>query len=124
MCCYLRVFLSVAHTGGSVTRSSEQIFKAASAITRALTQLEELAGCQPVRRRPRGMLLNAYGEAVHRRALRILRKSSRASALCQSPRQPYRPTPLTQLLLGGNKLRIFVSLAEHGQFSQSASSWG
>ena len=114
---YLRVFLSVAHTG-SVTRSSEQIFKAASAITRALTQLEELLGVSLFERRPRGMLLNAYGEAVHHRALRIHKEIQQAAtALCQFRSSRIDPTPLCQLLLGGSKLRIFVSLAEHGQLA-------
>lgn len=114
---YLRVFLSVAHTG-SVTRSSEQIFKAASAITRALTQLEELLGVELFERRPRGMLLNAYGEAVHLRARRIQAEIRQAAAtLCTGQNIRKDPDVLTQLLLSGSKLRVFVSLANHGQLA-------
>ncbi|WP_158604718.1 LysR family transcriptional regulator [Aquitalea palustris] len=116
---YLCVFLSVAHTG-SVTRSSEQIFKAASAITRALTQMEQLLGVSLFERRPRGMLLNAYGEAVHLRARRIQAEIRQAATtLCNGQSTRKDPAVLTQLLLSGNKLRVFVSLASHGQIAAS-----
>ncbi len=66
----IRDFISVAETG-SIAKSSVAIFKAASAIARAIAELEGCLGVALFERKPRGMLLNAYGVAVHNRALRI-----------------------------------------------------
>src|SRR5882724_5229590 len=66
----VRDVLSVADTG-SIAKSSSSIYKAASAITRSIAELEGCLGVALFERKPRGMLLNVYGEAVRHRALRI-----------------------------------------------------
>lgn len=112
---HLRVFLSVAHSG-SVSRSAEHIYKAPSAITRSLTQLEQALGLELFERKPRGMLLNSYGEAVLTRARRIQEEMATAAAeLCQRP--GHNVASLTQLLMSGRKLHVFVALAEHGHLA-------
>ncbi|HJW07150.1 MAG TPA: LysR family transcriptional regulator [Rhodanobacter sp.] len=112
---YLRVFLAVAGSG-SVSRSAERIYKAPSAITRSLTQLEQALGQELFERKPRGMLLNSYGEAVLTRARRIQEEiEAAATELCQRP--GHNVASLTPLLMSGRKLQLFVALAEHGHLA-------
>src|SRR5258708_1148938 len=66
----IRDSVSVADTG-SIAKSSVALFKAASAIARAIAELESCLGVALFERKPRGMLLNAYGVAVRDRAFRI-----------------------------------------------------
>lgn len=112
---HLRVFLSVAQSG-SISRSAEYIYKAPSAITRSLNQLELELGQELFERKPRGMLLNRYGEAVLTRARRIQEEiETAAGVLCQQP--GHNVASLTQLLMSGRKLQVFVALAEHGHLA-------
>ncbi|MFC3533278.1 LysR family transcriptional regulator [Vogesella facilis] len=114
---YLRVFMAIAQTR-SISRAAERIFKAPSAVTRSLAQLEAQLGSALFERRPRGMLLNSYGEAVYQRSMRIHAEiHSAAQALAREQPASIDPASLTQLLMSGNKLRIFVSLAEQQRIS-------
>lgn len=119
---YLRDFIAVAREG-SIARAAELLYKAPSAVTRSILQLEEALGCVLFERQPRGMLLNRYGDTVLTRALRIQQELERAAAnLC--PAQGHKVVPLTQLLMGGHKLQLFVVLAECRQISVAAQQLG
>ncbi|OZI18739.1 LysR family transcriptional regulator [Bordetella genomosp. 9] len=67
---HLHVFTSVAQAGG-VRRSAEALFRASSAVTRAVGHLEQSLGVALFERKATGMLLTAAGEAVLARARRI-----------------------------------------------------
>lgn len=67
---HLHVFTVVA-TAGGVRRSAEALYRASSAVTRAVSHLERSLGVALFERKARGMLLTAAGEAVLVRARRI-----------------------------------------------------
>lgn len=119
---YLRDFIAVARQG-SIARAAEQLFKAPSAVTRSILQLESTLGCTLFERQPRGMLLNRYGDTVLTRALRIQQELERAAANL-GPAAAHKLAPLTQLLMGGHKLQLFVALAECRQISVAAQQLG
>lgn len=115
---HLRDFLSVARTG-SIARSAEQIFKAPSAITRSINELERALGTPLFERQPRGMLLNAYGEAVQRRALRIHEEIRLAiDEFCDRKSEG---NALAGVLFSGRKLQLFIAVAEIKNISRVAS---
>ena len=113
----LKAFLSVAHSG-SIARSAEQIFKAPSAIARSVIELEQVLGTQLFERKPRGMLLNTYGEAVKRRGLRIQEEVRLAIDDFCSNRSG--SSALAGLLFSGRKLQLFIAVAEMRNISRVA----
>src|SRR5690606_12669206 len=66
----LFVFLGVADQG-SVRRSAETLYRASSAVSRSIQQLERLLEVSLFERRGQGMLLTSAGERVQQRGLRI-----------------------------------------------------
>lgn len=118
----IRDFLSVAETG-SIAKSSAAIFKAASAIARAIAELEGALGITLFERKPRGMLLNAYGEAVRRRALRIAAEIAEArdeASRAGRGHQAVERTAVTTLLLNGRGLLLLMGLSELRSLSEAA----
>jgi len=119
---YLKTFLFVA-SAGSIARSAAALFRAASAVSRAVTELERVLGVDLFERKPQGLLLNTYGDAVLARARRIddeIRLA--ADDFCRSGR-PLRKTDLnavTNLLYSGRKVMLFVGLAQYKQVSSVA----
>ncbi|MFC4276907.1 LysR family transcriptional regulator [Achromobacter aloeverae] len=67
---HLHVFNTVAATGG-VRSTAEALFRASSAVTRAVNRFEESLGVRLFERKGTGMLLTAEGEAVRVRASHI-----------------------------------------------------
>ncbi len=123
---YIRDFLSVAESG-SIARASEVIFKASSAIARAVGELERHLGVSLFERRPRGMLLNAYGEAVRNRARRITDEIT--AALDEVSRlAKLQPTverhAITSLLFNGRGLLLLIHLSELRNLSAAAAQVG
>lgn len=120
---YFRAFLSVAGTG-SITQSSEEIFKAPSAITRAIMELEKSLDSPLFERSSRGMIANAYGEAVRRRVLRVQEEIKLAAEeFCQKTND--KPTPpdqhiVSSMLYSERRLQLLISLAEHQQVLETA----
>jgi LysR family transcriptional regulator of gallate degradation len=119
----IRDFMSVAETG-SIAKSSAAIFKAASAIARAIAELEGALGVTLFERKPRGMLLNRYGIAVRSRALRILDEVN--ASLDEVSRAAKRHhaverNTVTTALLNGRALSLLVSLSELRNLSAAAS---
>lgn len=116
---YLKSFLSVAKTG-SIAKSAEVVFKAPSAITRDMSELERILGVSLFERRPRGMLLNVYGEAVLRRASRIHEEIRMAADEFYQKEQfdgGQDRNSVANLLFSGRKLQLLVGLAEQKQAS-------
>jgi LysR family transcriptional regulator, regulator for genes of the gallate degradation pathway len=67
---YLRAFRLVAQTG-SATRAAQSLFRAQSAVTRSLQELEAAVGETLLERRSSGMLPTPAGRAVLLRCERI-----------------------------------------------------
>lgn len=119
----MRVFLSVASVG-SVTRSAEVIFKASSAITRSIRDLERALGQVLFERQARGMMLNPFGHVVLRRAERIDAIVAHAADDLMRARASLKPSEksvLTTLLYNGRKLRLLADIAETRSLSAAAS---
>lgn len=74
---HLRAFSAVA-AAGSVAAAADALYRVASAVTRSVLDLEAALGRPLFDRRARGMALNAYGELVLVRALRIEREFEEA----------------------------------------------
>jgi LysR family transcriptional regulator, regulator for genes of the gallate degradation pathway len=123
---HLQDFLAVVEAG-SIARAAKRIFKAPSAITRSISELEARLGTSLFERKPRGMLPNAYGEAVKRRAERVrdeahwaadefLRSQLKASASLR--------TTIINLLFTGRKLQLLILLADFRNISSAAAQMG
>jgi LysR family transcriptional regulator of gallate degradation len=122
---HLRAFLSVANTG-SIARSSDDILKASSAITRSIRELEKALGVVLFERKPRGMLVNAYGEAVLRRAMRIHDQAEQtADELCRSKSLgTISHNVVLNLMFSGKKLQLLEQLSELRHLSAAAGKLG
>ncbi|HUO23444.1 MAG TPA: LysR family transcriptional regulator [Caulobacteraceae bacterium] len=110
----LRAFLSVAEAK-SITHASEHLFKASSAIARSVMELERFVGAALFERRPRGMLINTYGEAVLMRARRLNAEiEAAADEFSGSSSKASRPlrNAVVNLLFSGRKLQFLIRLAE------------
>jgi LysR family transcriptional regulator of gallate degradation len=110
---YLRDLMSVAKAG-SIARSADAVFKAPSAVARSVTELERLLGVTLFERQPRGMLLNAYGEAVLRRARRIEQEAELAAQEWPPGRKPgsrSHARAVLNLMFNGRKLVQLCTLA-------------
>ncbi|MDI1246836.1 MAG: LysR family transcriptional regulator [Rhodoferax sp.] len=122
---YLRAFIAVAKAG-SVVRGAESVYKAPSAVTRSLLELERMLGPALFERKPRGMLINDYGDAVLLRSLRIqdevnaaVDEFSRSSTPSTSLRNA-----LVSLLFNGRKLQLLIYLSDHRNISAAATQLG
>jgi LysR family transcriptional regulator of gallate degradation len=123
---YLRAFLAVA-TLGSVAKSSTVLFRAPSAVVRAIGELEGVLGVCLFERKPRGMLRNAYGNALLLRARRIEEEVGLAAEeFCRIGKAAgaAERNAVGNLLFNGRKLLLFVNLAEHRQVSAVARQFG
>ena len=123
---HIRDFMAVCETG-SISKSSESIFKASSAIARAVAALERGLGVAIFERKPRGMLLNAYGEAVRKRAMRI--DEEIAEALDDFSRAGKRHPGLNRsiiarLLLNGRGLLLLIGIADLRSLSAAGARMG
>ncbi|VVE36371.1 LysR family transcriptional regulator [Pandoraea communis] len=75
----LRYFLEVARTG-SLSRASERLHVAVSALSRQIAKLEEDLGTPLFERRPRGMVLSEAGELLADHARRVLLDAERVTS--------------------------------------------
>jgi LysR family transcriptional regulator of gallate degradation len=110
---HLLTFVHVARTG-SVTHSAETLFRAQSAITRAVRQLESQIGHSLFERRPSGMLLTPVGICVLARAERVFSELETLADWCasQSMRSRARSAlSLPSYLLHTRRLQLLVALA-------------
>ncbi|HTR05887.1 MAG TPA: LysR family transcriptional regulator [Paraburkholderia sp.] len=72
----LRYFLEVARSG-SLSKASERLFVAVSALSRQIARLEEELGTPLFERRPRGMVLSEAGRMLAEHARRSLLETER-----------------------------------------------
>lgn len=114
----------VAETG-SVSRAAVTLFKAQSAITRAVREVEDALGERLFERKPSGMLPTPAGRAVLRRAARVFAELGELAQWC-ALRQLRRRTAdngaLPSYLLNARRLQAFVTLARHRHMLSAARS--
>ncbi len=123
---YLPYFLAVARAG-SVTQAAHQLHRAASAITRAIAQMENCLGTALFERKPRGMLLNVFGEVVLQRALRVQEEMQSAADEFWRTHNGARARLAVQqhnafidMLYSSRKLQLLVYLSELRNLSAAA----
>lgn len=122
----VRVFSFVADTE-SIAQAAKALYKAASAVSRSVIELEKAIGLPLFDRNARGILLNDYGRIVRARALRIdeeLRQASAELARQKGRSKGLSPGATTQLLYNGRKLRLIIQLVESRKLSMAASKLG
>lgn len=122
---YLRPFMAVAQAG-SVVGGAEQVFKAPSAVTRSVLELEGVLGFTLFERKPRGMLVNAFGQAVLQRAKRIQDEVDAAAEEFArfTPASSTLHSALINLLFNGRKLQLLIGVCEHRSMSSAAAHLG
>ncbi len=110
----LRAFVAVAETG-SVTKAGKLLFRAQSAITRSVHELERELEVDLFERRAKGMLPTDYGAALLKRARRAANElalarrdfSQRAGANAHG-----RSAPVFSMQVHEQRLQAFVALAQ------------
>ena len=122
---HLRAFMAVA-SQGSIARAAQQVFKAPSAVTRSVAELEHALGVALFERKPRGMLLNAYGQAVLARAQRIGEEAQAGADefLRGLPASSGLHNAVIGLVFNARKLELLIGLSEHRSLSAAAAHIG
>ena len=123
---HLRAFKLVADTG-SATRAAAELFRAQSAVTRSVQELESALEEPLFERKPSGMLPTPTGRAVLKRCERIFAEIGELALWCVL-RQARRRVPaegtLPAYLLNTRRLQIFRALARHRHMPTAASAFG
>lgn len=122
---HLRAFSAVA-AAGSIARAADSLFRVASGVTRAISELEGALGRPLFDRRARGMALNAYGELVLARARRIEREfeDARTQLAARGIGAPADVRSLFGTILNGRRLAVIASLAEKRSMPAVAHEFG
>lgn len=113
---HLYVFIAVAEQG-SVTKASESLFRAQSAVTRSIHEVERAFGVEMFERKTSGMLCSAFASAVLFRARRAMKEFElgadeirvRSKGTASGPRARIPPA-----LFNERRLISFLKLAESG----------
>jgi LysR family transcriptional regulator, regulator for genes of the gallate degradation pathway len=110
---YFRTFEVVA-SANSITRASEQLLKAPSAVARSIAELESALGATLFERSSRGVSLNAHGVAVMGRALRISDEIRCAvdGFFASSKNRLTSRNSMSNALFSGRKLLLLINIAE------------
>lgn len=119
----LHVFASVA-ASGSVSRSAEQLYRAQSAVTRSIIDLERQLGVALFERKARGMLLNEFGRRVFVRTQRIEDELLAAQRQILTAGRLADRVALLQPLMNERRLQTFVELTKHNHLATVATSRG
>ncbi|MBT2302811.1 LysR family transcriptional regulator [Variovorax paradoxus] len=122
---HLQAFASVA-SSGSVTQAAETLFRVASAVTRAVGELESCLGVSLFERKARGMLLNVYGKAVWVRAARVEQEFIAAGQELAGSDGTRKSDArgLLAAMFSGRRLALFASLAEMHNMPAVARAFG
>lgn len=121
----LRAFRLVADTG-SATRAAAALYRAQSAVTRSVQELETALGEPLFERKPSGMLPTAVGRVVLERCARIFGELEALAHWCASRQARRRALPegaLPAWLLNTRRLQLFVALARHRHMPSTASAF-
>lgn len=122
----LRAFRLVADMG-SATRAAAALFRAQSAVTRSVQELESALGEPLFDRSPSGMLPTAVGRAVLQRCERIFAELEELAQWCsakQARRRPAVEGALPAYLLNTRRLQLFTALARHRHMPSAAKTFG
>lgn len=123
---HLRAFSAVA-SAGSIAAAAEALFRVASAVTRSILDLEAALGRPLFDRRSRGVALNAYGDLVLARALRIEREFEEARTQLAARGGIDSSADVHSLftsILNGRRLAVIASLAEKRNMPAVAREFG
>ncbi|MGA9916584.1 MAG: LysR family transcriptional regulator [Paraburkholderia sp.] len=122
----LRAFRLVAEMG-SATRAAAALFRAQSAVTRSVQELESALGEPLFDRNPSGMLPTPVGRAVLQRCERIFAELEELAQWCaakQARRRPATEGTLPAYLLNTRRLQLFIALARHRHMPSAAKTFG
>ncbi|MGF6770371.1 LysR family transcriptional regulator of gallate degradation [Paraburkholderia sp. GAS199] len=122
----LRAFRLVADMG-SATRAAAALFRAQSAVTRSVQELEAALGEPLFDRGPAGMLPTPAGRAVLQRSERIFGELEELAQWCsarQTRRRPVAEGALPAYLLNTRRLQLFAALARHRHMPSAAKTFG
>jgi len=123
---HLRAFIAVAEMG-SVTRAAEALYRAQSAITRSVHELEAVIGESLFERKSSGMLLTVFGNALLFRARRAAQEFELARdeiySKLKTPSSAMKASILA-MLFNERRLQIFISLAESHHMPTVANALG
>ncbi|CAB3782162.1 LysR family transcriptional regulator [Paraburkholderia caffeinilytica] len=122
----LRAFRLVADMG-SATRAAAALFRAQSAVTRSVQELESALGEPLFDRGPSGMLPTPVGRAVLQRCERIFAELEELAQWCSARQARRRPTAegaLPAYLLNTRRLQLFIALARHRHMPSAAKTFG
>ena len=122
----LRAFRLVAEMG-SATRAAAALFRAQSAVTRSIQELESALGEPLFDRSPSGMLPTPVGRAVLQRCERIFAELEELAQWCsakQARRRPATEGALPAYLLNTRRLQLFIALARHRHMPSAAKTFG
>jgi LysR family transcriptional regulator of gallate degradation len=122
----LRALRLVAEMG-SATRAAAALFRAQSAVTRSVQELESALGEPLFDRGPAGMLPTPVGRAVLHRCERIFAELEELAQWCaarQTRRRPVAEGSLPAYLLNTRRLQLFVALARHRHMPSAAKTFG
>ncbi|WP_322044649.1 LysR family transcriptional regulator [Paraburkholderia sp. J67] len=123
---HLRAFRLVADTG-SATRAAAALYRAQSAVTRSVQELETALGEPLFERKPSGMLPTAVGRVVLDRCARIFAELEALAQWCaarQTRRRALAEGAMPAWLLNTRRLQLFVALARHRHMPSTASAFG
>jgi LysR family transcriptional regulator of gallate degradation len=123
---HLRAFIAVAELG-SVTKAAESLYRAQSAVTRSIRELELALGVELFERKTSGMLCTAFGNLVLERAQRAVHEFELAAdELLDKARNHSRVSKLRFIaaLFNERRLRTFVKLVESRHMPTVAKSLG
>jgi len=123
---HLRAFITVAELG-SVTRAAEALFRAQSAITRSIHELETVIGESLFERKSSGMLLTVFGTTLLFRAKRAAQEFELArdeiASKIRISNGPIKAS-IFSMLFNERRLQTFVKLAESHHMPTVANALG
>src|SRR5450830_1759875 len=123
---HLRAFITVAELG-SVTRAADALYRAQSAITRSVHELETVIGESLFERKSSGMLLTVFGNTLLFRARRAAQEFELARdeiySKVKTPAGSMK-TSILSMLFNERRLQIFVKLAESHHMPTVANALG
>lgn len=124
---HLHAFSAVAASGSIARAADERLYRVASGVTRAISELEHALGRPLFERRARGMALNSYGELVQVRAQRIEREfeEARSQLVARGGIGANADLPsLFASILNGRRLAVIAGLVEQRNMPAVAREFG
>jgi LysR family transcriptional regulator of gallate degradation len=123
---HLRVFAVVAESG-SVTKAAGLLYRAQSAITRSVQELEDALKAPLFERKPLGMLATPVGRTVLERSKRIFMELETLGQWCALRSQSTRtfaPGTIPSYLLNTRRLQLLVTLVRDRHMPSAAVALG